>query len=73
MKRVSELAKQEIFLFKLISNKLGCIVVNERLGYDYFFGKVAEDNSIADISNLAYTRGTLYKRQVELIKKELKE
>lgn len=52
MKMTSELTNRETFLSKLISNKLGCIVVNERLGYDYFFWKVVEYIWGADIKKL---------------------
>lgn len=42
MKTKSELTNLETNPYKLISNDHGCIVVNERLDYDYFYKKVVE-------------------------------
>lgn len=55
MKRVSELTERGMFLFKLISNKHGCIGVDERLDYGYYFGKVTEYIWVAGINKLCDT------------------
>ena len=52
MKTTSELTNRETNPNKLISNNHGCVVVNERLDYDYFFGRVGGYICDADINKL---------------------
>ena len=56
MKSASEMTIREKYPNKLISNDHGCVVVNERLVYDYFYMKVTEYIWILDITKLCITK-----------------
>ena len=62
MKMTSELTNRETNPYKLISNGHECVVVNERLVYDYLFRKVAVYIWVADINKLA----VIVKRHLKL-------
>ena len=52
MKTTSELTYRETKPYNLNFNNHGILVVNERLDYDYFLGKVAENIWVADLNKL---------------------